>query len=414
MREEIVNILYRYKSEHVYLNIALNELFNQKKFSKEDKDLITRIVYGTIQNEIYIEYQMKPYIKKKLKPYDEMVVKMSFYQIIFLDKIPHYAIINEAVNIVKKKNKVRSQVVNAILRNFIKNGVQEVAKEPYLEYLSIQYSMPLWLVKMLSKQYKDDYVDIIKANLDIPNLTARINTLKGEVNIEGTTKGNLSEYALIFKHGNIAHTKEYQEGKITIQDESSQMVAPLLNPSMNSTVLDMCAAPGGKSAHLASIMNNTGIIHAFDLYEHKVKLINSNLERLGVTNVVARAYDSTRLDELFDHEYFDHILLDAPCSGFGVISRKPEIKYQPSTNMDEIIQIQAKLLEKAYILLKKGGTMVYSTCTLNKKENMLQIEKFLNSHKDMKLIKERTILPHEYHSDGFFMCKLEKIYETDI
>lgn len=413
MRKIAVDLLLKYKEKNSFLNIELNQTFENSDISREDKDLITRIVYGTVQNEIYLDYQLKPYVKTKLKTYDHIVLLMSLYQLIYLTKIPEYAIINEAVELVKIKGGVyRSKVVNAILRNFIRNGKKEVEGTDE-EVLSITTSTPLWLVKMISKQLDFETCQkILESYHEVPALTARVNTLKAskeeilkEYDVEN---GYISKDAIIFKHGNIANTDLFKEGKVTVQDESSQMVALLLNPAKNSRVLDMCSAPGSKTTHLSAIMENTGEIQAIDLYEHKIKLIEKNIKRLGVTNINTRAYDSTKLDEIFEKESFDYILLDGPCSGLGVIRRKPEIKYLPSNNMDEIIELQKKLLENAYLLLKKGGTLVYSTCTINKKENQMQTAAFVNKHPDVKIEQERLILPHEFHTDGFYMCKMIK------
>ena len=213
---------------------------------------------------------------------------------------------------------------------------------------------------------------------------------------------------LFYKRGNLAYTSYYKEGKVTIQDESSQLVARLLDPQKTDYVLDMCSAPGSKTTHLAALMENQGKIEAYDLYKHKVKLIEHNLKRLGVKNVHVQAGDSTKLIEHYPPETFDLILLDAPCSGFGVLKRKPEIKYHDSSVMDGLIPLQALLLENAYNLLKNDGTMVYSTCTINKKENGMMIEHFIQKHPDMKVIEQRTILNYEYHTDGFYMCKMKK------
>ena len=170
----------------------------------------------------------------------------------------------------------------------------------------------------------------------------------------------------------------------------------------------MCCAPGSKTTHLAAIMNNQGKIIAYDLFEHKIKLVEANLKRLGVNNVELHVGDATLLKEKYSEESFDKILLDAPCSGLGVMKRKPEIKYHDSRAMDTIIPLQAKLLDNAYYLLKKNGKMVYSTCTINKKENEQMIKQFLDKYPDMKIIEEKKILPYVYDSDGFYMCKLEK------
>ena len=413
MRQIAIDILMKYKQENSYLNIELNHVLNKHELSKEDKDLITRIVYGTVQNEIYLDYQLASYIKTKIKKYDHMVLLMSLYQLIFLTKIPDYAIINEAVNLVKHKGgKYRSQVVNAILRNFLRQGCIDIEGTEE-EKLSISTSTPLWLVKMLIKQLgKETTQKVLASYHEVPTLAARVNTLKTSRNEilknYDVQVGYLSQDAILFKSGNIANTDLFKQGLVSVQDESSQMVALLLNPAKHSRVLDMCSAPGSKTTHLSAIMENTGMIEAIDLYEHKIQLIQNNAKRLNATNIHAQAYDSTKLTDLFEKESFDSVLLDGPCSGLGVIRRKPEIKYLPSTNMDEIIVLQRKLLENAYLLLKKGGHLVYSTCTINKKENQLQVIDFIKHHQDMKVVEERLVLPFEYHSDGFYMCKMKK------
>lgn len=413
MRKIVMNILMKYKEDHSYLNLSLNHALKNSHLSSQDADLVTKIVYGTVQNEIYLDYQLQPFVRGKLKLFDQMVLKMSLYQLIFLDKIPNYAIINEAVAMIKNKGGLyRSKVANAILREFERVGTRDIEGDE-LEVLSIQTSTPLWMVKMLSKQLGFEACkQSLNAMQEVPHLSARVNTLKTSkeqlLKDYPLTPGLLSKDAVIFNSGNIAHTKLYQEGLVTIQDESSQMVALLLNPSQNSKVLDMCSAPGSKTTHLSAIMQNTGEIHAFDLHEHKIKLINDNAKRLNATNIKAKAYDSTQLLDLYAPESFDYILLDGPCSGLGVMGRKPEIKYQSSNNMDGIIKLQQQLLDTAYELLKPNGILVYSTCTINKKENELQVNQFLSKFNTMRKIEERLILPYEYHSDGFYMCKMQK------
>ncbi|MEG0366614.1 MAG: 16S rRNA (cytosine(967)-C(5))-methyltransferase RsmB, partial [Coprobacillus sp.] len=327
--------------------------------------------------------------------------------------IPDYAIVNEAVNMAKKKKGMKTaQFINAVLKNALHSNLS-LDHLNEIERLSIETSHPLWMVKMFIKQYGYEVTQkICTANNEVPYKTARVNTLKITrdelLKDESFTKGELSQDAVYYKGSNIADTSYFKDGLLTIQDESSQMVARLLNPSADDCVLDMCCAPGSKTSHLAAIMNNQGKIDAYDLYEHKIPLVNAQMERLGISIVDVKAHDSTTLIDVYPHECFDKILCDAPCSGFGVIARKPEIKYHDSSSMDEIIKIQEKLLENAYVLCKKGGKIVYSTCTINKKENEKQIESFIKKHPQMKIAKEITILPYEYHSDGFYMCLLEK------
>lgn len=407
-------ILNQYFEDESFLNIALNEELKKSELKREDKDLCTTIVYGTIQNLLAIQYQLQPYIKgKRVKKKIKTLLYLSLYQLMYLDKVPEYAVINEAVNIAKKQGYQTSKFVNAVLRNFVRNERRSLEGLDELERISIETSHPLWMVKMFNKQYGlEKTKKICLEDNTPPTRSGRVNTLKAnkeELLKEGCFKeGTLSKDALLYDKGNLALTSYFKEGKVTIQDESSQLVARLLDPQKTDYVLDMCSAPGSKTTHLSALMENQGKIEAYDLYEHKVKLVEYNLRRLGVKNVHIQAGDSTKLKEVYSEKTFDRILLDAPCSGFGVLKRKPEIKYHDSSIMDGLVSLQELLLENAYYLLKNDGTMVYSTCTINKKENELMIQKFIEKHPDMEVIKQRTILNYEYHTDGFFMCKMKK------
>lgn len=412
-RQLALDILLKFKQQQSYLNLSLNACFQNHQISREQKDFITRVVYGTVQNMLYLEYLLEPHLKTRVKAYERMLLLMSLYQHEFMDNIPDYAIVNEAVHLAKKQKGIKTaQFINAVLNHAFANqrSLDELDEQ---ERLAIETSHPLWLVKMLFKQYgREETKKICYANNEVPYKSARVNTLKTTreelLKDDMWSRGQLSPDCLYYQRGNIANTKYYQDGLVTIQDESSQMVARLLNPQPHDYVLDMCCAPGGKTSHLAALMKNQGRIDAYDLYEHKISLVEEQMQRLGVDIVHVQAYDSTQLTKLYAGAPFDKILLDAPCSGLGVLARKPEIKYHDSSSMDEIIQIQQKLLENAYSLLKNGGKIVYSTCTINKKENNKQIETFIKKHLDMKIIEEKTILPYQYHSDGFYMCLLEK------
>lgn len=412
VRKLVMEILVKYQRDHSYLNILLNDRLENSNLTRIDKDLVTKIVYGTVQNRLFLEYQLAPYIEgKKVHVTIKMILLMSLYQSIFLDKIPTYAIIDEAVTLATIKDRNSGRFVNAILRNFIREGVRTIEGMSFEETLSIETSHPLWLVKMFVKQYGiEDTKKICISNNEVPLRVARVNTLKTSCDAllkdNQLTKGTLSLDAICFASGNIANTSYYQEGMLTIQDESSQLVAPFLDPQVDETILDMCCAPGSKTTHLAALMRNTGSIIAYDLFPHKMELVKQNCQRLGVTNVTCVVGDATQIE---GKECFDRILLDAPCSGLGVLKRKPEIKYHDSSIMDTLLPLQIKLLEKAYALLKINGKIVYSTCTINKKENEFMIKKFIEKHLDIKIIEERKILPFTYNSDGFYMCKLEKV-----
>lgn len=407
-----LEILVRYEEEHTYLNIALNNALKHP-LNRNEKNRITLFVYGTMQHRLYLEYLLEPFIQgKKVQTYEHMLLLMCIYEHVYMS-IPDYAIVNEAVEMCKREKGRRSaSFVNAVLRNVFKNersleGLDEI------QYLSITTSHPLWLVKMFIAQYGlDTSRKILNANNNVPLRTGRVNTLlisrddflKKYPMFE---KGTLSKNSVILDKGSIGNTEAFRNGEVAIQDESSQLVAEYLDPQDGEEILDMCAAPGSKTTHIAALMHNTGHIDAYDLYQHKASLIKRSCERLKVTNVSLHVGDSTKLTENTTKQY-DRILLDGPCTGYGVISRKPEIRYHDSSIMDEIIPIQKKLLDNAYAMCKNNGVIVYSTCTLNKKENEMQIKAFLEKYPDMHKVKDQTILPYEYHSDGFYMCLLKK------
>lgn len=403
-------VLLAYFKDGSYLNITLNKAL-KADMNRHMKNRITRIVYGTLQNALLLEFHLKKFVKK-VKVSEKTILLMGLYEHFFM-KRPDYAIVDELVTLARQEKGARTaSFINAVLRHaFLEEINFEGLSED--EVLALRTSHPLWLVKMLKKQYGQDVtIQILEADNAIPLRSGRVNTLvisRDDLIKEDPRfkRGLLSEDGVLFEGGNIASTDAFKEGKVTVQDESSQLVARLLSPEKGSEVLDMCGAPGSKTTHLAALMENTGHIDVYDLYAHKEQLIQNNLKRLHVTNVTTHTADSTKLAKMLQKQY-DAILLDGPCSGLGVLARKPEIKYHDSSVMDEIIPIQANLLENAYYLLKNGGKMVYSTCTLNKKENEKQIERFICHHEDMERIEEHTILPYQYHSDGFYMCLMRK------
>lgn len=411
----MLKILTKYFLEGSYLNLSLNQELKNEKLSRQDKDLITKIVYGVVQYQLYLEYLLDPLLKdKKVKIRDKVILLMAVYQLEFLDSIPDYAVVSSSVNLAKAKSINQAKFVNAILNTYLTSEKSDVKGEDQDKQLAITTSHPLWIVKMFKAQYGLDITrQILESDNLTPRRTARVNTLKTtrEQICAGNpdfTLGQLAQDALYYKAGNIANTQEYQSGLVTIQDESSQLVARILDPQKGDRVLDMCAAPGSKTTHLAMLMENQGEIHAYDIYEHKLDLIKEALNRLAITNVKLFCQDATTLMEYLPQESYDKILLDGPCSGLGVMRRKPEIRYHDSAVLDEVAKIQMKLLENGYYLLKKGGKMVYSTCTLNKKENEKMVDSFIAKHPDCQIEYQRTILPFEYLSDGFYICKITK------
>lgn len=413
-REQAFSILKDICINKRYSNLALKE--DLDGFSDVDKGLITNIVYGTLQHYRYVRYMWEQYPESVPRDEIAILIDMSVYQLLFLDKVPDYAVLNEAVEIAKQQYEGKyEKFVNAILHNVIRNG-KRVISGSEVERKAIQTSMPTWIVKMWAKQYGQDVCFQICESLNrIPHQCARVNTLK--ISKEevmklnpGFVEAKVAKDALYYLNGNIAHTDEYKKGYVTIQDESAQLVCELLDPQSDETILDMCAAPGSKTCHIGSMMRNKGRLYALDIHEHRVALIKNNARRMGIIMVEAMCQDATHLEDTFHENVFDRILLDGPCSGYGVISRKSDIKYHmQSEDMDSCIRMQEKLLDSAVNYLKVDGIMVYSTCTLNKKENEKQIEAFLKRHENFTLLEEKTIFPYEFESDGFYMAKLKKV-----
>lgn len=405
-REKAFEVLKDIVLGNEYSNLILRK--ELAGFKEEDKRFITNIVYGTLQNKDYLRYQYAHYLKNGIPRDIYILLDLSVYQLIMMDKVPHYAIINEAVQIAKYAQKGRfAGLVNAILRNVARNGIVEIDKEPF-EKLAIETSHPLWIVKMWIKQYGEEITrKICLDNNQIPLNMARRNiryTTHEEMLEEGFTQFKDECYTY---NGNIANTTYFLKGKVSIQDYASQQVAKFLAPQAYDKVLDTCAAPGTKTAHMSELMDDTGRITAMDIHPHRVDLIANSLKRLNVKNVYYKVGDATQCETLFEGQLFDKILVDAPCTGYGVMKRKPDIKVhlQPE-DMDGIVQIQKEILASAAKVCKVGGIMVYSTCTLNKKENENQVRTFLNNNTEFELVEEKTIFPYEEQCDGFYMAKL--------
>ena len=412
-REKAYNLLCEIILNKQYSNLILRKELND--FEEQDKRFITNIVYGTMQNYLYVRYLWENYVEKSIAKDIAILMDMSIYQIEFMDKVRTYAVVNEAVEIASQLHKGKyKSMMNAMLRRFMREEKREITGDD-LTQLSILTSHPLWLVKMWNKQYGYEVTKkICYDNQEVPTLACRVNTLKSsksELLINKKFReGYLSKDALLYEGGNIANTKEFLEGLITIQDESIQCVALMVDPNENERVLDVCAAPGTKTTHMAQLMKNTGEIIACDIHEHRVELIHNSMKRMGLNCILPQQLDGTLAHESFEAESFDRILVDAPCSGYGVLKRKNDIKvHMEPSDMDEIIPLQASILESVSSLVKKEGILVYSTCTLNKKENEKQVENFLKNHEEYTLLEMRTIFPYEYHSDGFFMAKFKKI-----
>jgi 16S rRNA (cytosine967-C5)-methyltransferase len=444
VRGTAVDILVKIEKSQAYSNLLLNQSIQKAELSVKDISLLTEMVYGTIQRKNTLDFYIEPFVKKGLNKLDLWVLvllRLSVYQMVFLDRVPAHAIINEAVNIAKKRgHKGISGFVNGVLRSIQREGTRDIAAvQDNTEQLSLELSHPTWLLHRWMKYYgKEQVTRMCQMNLRPPHVTARVNTHKSNMDDvidmlkkEGieVKRGELAEESLQVVKGALPKSNTFQEGYVTIQDESSMLVAHALDVSADQHVLDACAAPGGKTTHLAERMNNQGHITALDLHPHKIKLIITQAERLGLTNISAKDMDSRDAINVFKPASFDRILLDAPCSGFGVIRRKPDIKWtKTEQDIAQIASIQKQLLDSVSKLLKPGGLLVYSTCTIEKEENSGVVDAFLTNHADFTLdptlenrlpkqlhrYMEREagqvqLLPHYFETDGFYIACLKKI-----
>lgn len=430
-RELALIILYKIDKEQAYSNIVLNEEIKQNRQNLNEKDigLISEIVYGVTTWRLTLDEIIKKYSKiklKKISPWILNILRMGIYQIIFLDKIPKSAAVNESVNLAKRYGHASSSnFVNAILRKVEKTDFEELFQiENNIERISKTTSMPEWIIKELLKNNNIEEVEQICKNSNLkPQVTIRINKLKTnkeelmaklkKQNIEcediNVNEKLTEDFLIINKIKNIENLDLFKDGYFTVQDISAGLTAKILNPKPNEVVLDTCSAPGGKTTYMAELMKNKGTIEAWDIHQHRTKLVEQNAKRLGINIIKTQVKDASIYDENLN-EKFDKILLDVPCLGIGVIKRKPDIKWQRKIeDIEEITKIQKLILEKCSKYLKHGGELVYSTCSILKEENEDIISEFLKENKNFDIAQNTSInIIPDKNMDGFFICKLLK------
>lgn len=414
-----------------YSNIALNKHLKGSQLSAADKGLVTEIVYGTVARKLTLEWYLSHFIqdRDKLDNWLYILLLLSAYQLRYLDKVPNHAVVNEAVELAKLRKKGSEKLVNAVLRRILREGwpdIDSIKRKNKRD--SIAYSLPVWLVSKLKEEYGEERAQAIFESLLVRNKASiRVTDLSRKEEIKAvleTTDSPLAATGLVKEQGHFAGHDLFSEGAITIQDESSQLVAPTLDLQGDEQVLDACAAPGGKTAHMASYLTS-GKVTALDLYDHKLDLIQENAERLGVADQVqTQKLDARKVHEFFEKDSFDKILVDAPCSGIGLLRRKPDIKYNKETaDFMSLQEIQLEILGSVCQTLRKGGIITYSTCTIVSEENFQVVEAFLESHPEFEqvkleheckdILKDGCILitPELYGSDGFFISQFRKISE---
>ncbi|MFB5191560.1 16S rRNA (cytosine(967)-C(5))-methyltransferase RsmB [Alicyclobacillus fastidiosus] len=439
--------LGRVYKDGAYTNIALQHALTDRGLSPRDKGLCTEIVYGTVRRQITIDALLQLYVKRKLKDLDQdvlTILRMSVYQLAFLERVPAYAAIDEAVELTKRHARAASGFVNGVLRSYVRESASTeekieafLAKKRASEVLSlgVRHGFPNWMVQRLISAYGRERAEMILSACNEPApLTVRTNLLKTSreslkaaladaVQLE-VRDGELSSQALVIPGAvNVEALEAYRAGQFTIQDEGAMLIAPLLTPLPGSTVLDMCAAPGGKTTHIAELMRDEGTIDAYDVYLQKVKMIQEQATRLGLKSVTARLGDGR--DFANKEAAYDAVLVDAPCSGLGVMRRRPDIRHRrKQSDIAQLTSLQRDLLQAALRAVRPGGIVVYATCTLLPEENEQVVEWVQKNTSDAFVVEDihelvpevfrqdvcqgLTITPERALTDGFYMTRLRK------
>lgn len=410
------------ENKRSYSNIALNHQIQRNR--PDNPAFVRELVYGVLKNKMLLDYvvdHLVPTGSSKLKMQGLNILRMGLYQLSNMGSVPEYAAVNETVNLAKKFCKDRDGFINGVLRTYIRNKYSislPDRAEDEVKYLSIKYSYEPWIIELWLKEYDVEFVEeLLKAGNETPQTVIRLNwqkVMKKDLIKNLTEKGfeveegKLSPNALYVKGSNLLNTQMYRMGMFSVQDESSQLATIMLDPKHGDFVMDVCAAPGGKTLAIAERMNNTGTVLASDVYTRKVALIEKEVKRLGLSNVKTRTYDATKVDTALIGKA-DKVIVDAPCTGLGVVRRKPEIKYKKwSWEMDSLPRKQLAILSSSSKYVKMGGTLLYCTCTINADENERVVTDFLRKNKDFVSKEVVKLYPHIDGTDGFFICKMTR------
>lgn len=431
------NALSRVLSDGAYSNIAFDSILSNAEANKREANLAAAIFYGVLERKLTLEYILSKYSKTPIKKIDKkalIILYMGIYQILYMDRIPDSAAVNESVKLCKNQKLFSaSGFVNGVLRSVSRSGMPKLPDEnkDRLSYLSVKYSFPKNIILLWIKSYGEDITErLLETQMGRPPLCARVNTLKttpeglikmlSERGIKAERSEILENAISIENSGALSELPEFKNGLFHIEDISSQICCEVLSPKRGDSVLDVCAAPGGKSVTMAEMMENEGEILACDLYSQRLNLINENAVKASAAIIKTKAADAQNAD--YGRKY-QRILCDVPCSGLGIIRRKPELRYKSVIGLDTLPDLQYLILCNAAHFTASGGILVYSTCTLNPKENGKAADRFLREHKDfepyeinipniMRGIDEPknqlTLFPHINGTDGFFISAFKK------
>ncbi|MDO5448350.1 MAG: transcription antitermination factor NusB [Clostridia bacterium] len=389
-RELAFETLLKIEKDNSYSNLSIAGVLKDNDLEDADKAFFTALVYGVIERKITLDYNISLYLKqpiKKLKPEALIILREGAYQLLFMDKIPSHAAINESVNLAKKRVNFASGLINAVLRRIDENKLK-LPPEESDNYLEVKYSCPTDLINLFTGAYGIEKTIGILEHANGPQKIYARDKEKGLIEIK-----DLNEIT-------------NKQTTMHIQDKASQLCCEALAPQPGETIFDMCAAPGGKSFTIAELMQNEGEIKAFDLYPQRVKLIEDGAQKLNITIINAQVGDASKYDESLG--LADRVLCDVPCAGLGDIGRKPEIRYKSIKDIEKLPPLQYNILVNSARYLKVYGTLVYSTCSLNPLENEEVVKRFLDAHDDFELVEQRTIFPQEEDCDGFFYSVMKK------
>lgn len=425
-RRTAYDVLFAVEAKGAYSNIALNDAV--KRRSPQDEAFVRNLVYGALENRIYLDYKLSKLVKsglKKVRPQALTLLRMGAYQIEFMNSVPDYAAIDETVKIARKVCKGLEGFVNGVLRSY-QRSMDSIelpkSEDDPIRALSVRYSYTEDIAAIWVRMFGEVEAEkLMEAGNSVPPLTVRVNLLKTDaetlsemLNKEGFGASiRLGGKALAVSGSGVLTGKAAQEGLFSVQDLSSMMMIEALAPQKGDTVIDVCAAPGGKSLAAAERMENQGRVISCDIYEHKLELIQKSAERLGITILETRLNDGTVFQPDFK-EIADRVIVDAPCSGLGVVRRKPEIKLRiRQKDIEELAEIQLQILDVSARYLKPEGTLVYSTCTITDIENKDVINRFLQKNKEFFVVEEKQLIPYIDSSDGFYFCTLRRFSEIN-
>lgn len=439
IRSIALNILIKIENDGAYSNIALNNAIKENRLNSIDSSFLSALIYGTLERQITLDYIIKQYSKiplRKIELKTKLILRLGILQLLFMDKVPESAAVNESVNLAKKHKLQKSAgFINGVLRSITRADVKYKLPDESdkVKYFSVKYSVPENLVHLWINSYGLKNTEELLISLSgRAKLCARVNTLKtnkadlcrelSSQNVLTEDIPFLNDAVYINNSGSIERLKAYKDGKFHIQDTSSQLCVKFLDPKPRQIMLDVCSAPGGKSFTSAQYMEDRGKIFSCDMYDHKLKLINDGARRLGINSIVTLKRDASVSSS--NLPIADRILCDVPCSGLGILSRKPEIRYKDNLISEQLPEIQYKILCESSKYLANNGRLVYSTCTLNPAENNANAKRFLDEHPDFYGIKleipnsivrgfdendyEITLMPHTAHTDGFYIAVFGK------